>query len=228
MKTKLLKFTLGITCFCSLIMLSACDSSAIPVAPNGCVWVHDSIYVHFNHPIFIFSGEDCKLDFEKYNFGVSNQIYGVYNFMHEMAGNPDVSSCNLTWLSSISTKKCDSYNLDANNDRVQLDLTNYTSTLYSTDVLEPAPIVRYECQMLPKDYKHQLIIQIPGISNMIDGSTGTLTWLNTWLGETDSYYFSANHRWEFDCPPLGMTATYTPDLGYLREVYVYNQFIFIY
>ena len=228
MKTKLLKFTLGITCFCSLIMLSACDSSAIPVAPNGCVWVHDSIYVHFNHPIFNFPEEVCKLDFEKYNFGVSNQIYGVYNFMHEMAGNPDVSSCNLTWLSSISTKKCDSYNLDANNDRVQLDLTNYTSNLYSTDILEPAPIVRNDCHMLPKDYKHQLIIQIPGISNMIDGSTGTLTFLNTWLGETDSYYFSANHRWEFDCPSQGMTATYTPDLGYLREVYVYNQFIFIY
>lgn len=227
MKTRFLKFTLGLTCFCSLIMLSACDSSAVPVEPTGCVWV-DSISVEFHHAIFNFSGKDCKLDFEKNNISVSDQIEGVYNFMHEMAGNSYINSCNLTWLSSIDTKKCDSSDLDANNARVQLNSINYTSTLYLPDVLEPAPIVRNDCHMHPEDYKHQLIIQIPGISNVIDGSTGTLTWLNTWLGETDSYYSSANHRWDFDCPPSGMTATYTPDLGYLREVYVYNQFIFIY
>lgn len=228
MKTKLLKFTLGITCFCSLIMLSACDSSAIPVEPNGCVWVNDSIYVEFHHALFKYPSKDCSLDFEKNNLNVSDSIEGVYNFMHEMAGNPDVSSCNLTWLSSIYTKKCDSYNLESNNARIQLDLTNYYSNLYSTDVLEPAPIVRYDCQMLPEDYKHQLIIQIPGVYNGNDGSTGTLTWLNTWLGETDSYYSSVNHGWDFYCPVQGMTATYTPDFGFLREVYVYNQFLFIY
>lgn len=227
MKTKILKFTLGLTCIFSLIMLSACDSSAIPVEPNGCIWVHDSISAQFLNARFYYPDKECGLWFEKNGLTELSYIDGVYKFMYNTSINPNIDSCHLTWLSSVYTKKCDSYDLEANNDRVQLNQSNYYTRLYSSDVLEPSPIVRSDCHMIPEDYKHQLVIQIPNVSNAVDGSYGSLTWINTWLGETHSHYSIGNHMWRFNCPAEGIHAAYTPYLGNLREVYVYYQFIYI-
>lgn len=226
MRITLLKTFILITSFCSLFLLNACDSSAIPAEPNGCIWVDDSISVIFNHAEFFIPDKDCKISIEKPTDFLYGPIQGVYNLMHEFE--TDYSDCLLTWLSSIYTKKCDNYELDYNNRRLLLDLTNYTSKLYPMDIIETAPLVCADCDMLPEDYKHQLIIQLQNTYNTNDGSYGVLTWTNTWLGETDSYYLANNRLWYFDCPANGMYATYTPYVGYLRNIYVYNTFIYMY
>lgn len=218
---------LGITSICCLFLLPACDSSAIPVEQNGCAWVTDSISAQFYNAIFCITSDDCKMSFEKNNLDRIDNFEGVYNFMYEVANHCTVDSCKLTWLSSIYTKKCDYNNLEANNERVQLDLNNYYTRLLPTDVIEDAPIVHHDCNMLPENYKHQLVIQIPGVSNSIAGDVGTLTWIKTWLGESNSHFHENVHRWDYNCYP-SMYATYTPDFGCQRNVYVYYQFELIY
>ena len=220
------KFINGITGIGYLFLLNACDSNAIPAEPIGCIWVNDSISVQFNHAEFFLPDEDCKVSIELPAAFLSGPVQGVHNLMQVIG--IDYNDCLLTWISSIYTKKCDHYDLDDNNSRIQLDLSNYTFQLYPNDIIEDAPIVHADCDMIPEDYKHQLIIQLQNVNNTVDGSYGVLTWTNTWIGETDSYFWVNNNLWCFDCPTNGMYATYTPYIGYMRNIYVYNNFIYMY
>lgn len=227
MRTTFLKFKLGLIYIFPIILLSACDSSVIPVEHNGCVWIDDSIGAKFIQANFCIPVEDCKMSFDKNCLQGITDIDGVFNFMHEVATNCIVDSCKLTWLSSIYTKKCDNNDLDANNERLQLDLNNYYTRLFPSDVIERVPIVHHDCNMVPENYKHQLIIQIPGVANTLVGNVGTLTWINTWLGENHAPFHESIHRWDYHCHSP-MYATFTPDYGCQRNVYVYYQFELIY
>lgn len=214
---------LGITSICCLFLLPACDSSAIPVEPNGCTWINDSISAQFYYAEFYLPDEECK-EFETQD--LSYYTSGVYNLMHSIDYSGLFTDCSLTWISSIYTKKCDHTYLGTNNSKVQMDLTNYFTMLYPMDVIENSPVVRYDSNMDPDDYKHQLTIQLQDVTNAYDNSKGVLTWTNTWLGLTASHFSSP--LWGFDCPPQGMYASYTPYAGYLRNVYVYDHFVNIY
>ena len=122
-------------CICSALFFSACDSSAVPVEPNGCTWVDDSITVIFHDAMLYIPDEDCKLSLDKQGLHPAYPYYGIYNFMNEIANGGYFNTCSFTWISSIFTKKCDISELDENSCRVLLDLTNYTFRLFPSDVL---------------------------------------------------------------------------------------------
>lgn len=45
-------------CICGALFFSACDSSAVPVEPNGCTWVDDSITVIFHDAMLYIPNTD--------------------------------------------------------------------------------------------------------------------------------------------------------------------------
>lgn len=228
MRITFYRLALGVIGVLCLFAFPACDSSAIPVEQNGCTWIDDSISAEFDHGQFALLEKDCDRSFDDMDMDWSVPIDGVYNLMHTLETNSSVDTCTLTWISSIYTKKCDNTDLESNNGRVKLDLTNYSSRLYPLNILERSPIVQNDCQTLPEDYKHQLIIQIPHVYNTTDLTHGTLTWIYTWLGETDSNFSENDHMWYFDCGNQEFNATYTPDFGNPRYIYVFNTFQYVY
>ena len=86
-------------------------------------------------------------------------------------------------------------------------------------------MVSNTCGFTPKDYKHQLIIQVPDVANEADNSVGTITWEHVWIGESDGTF--VNPLWSFLCPSSGFHATFTPYYGFLRYIYVYDHFEYV-
>lgn len=204
-----------------LLIMSACDDNIVPVEENGCEWTEDSISVRFYDAMFYPPKAECEYPFEC-DLG-HEPVEGIYNLME--LGNSGVfhSGCEMTWISSIFTKKCESMNPAANESQLTLTIDSLNIRLFSGDLIERSPIVINECGMVADDYKHQFIIRAPNVINNATNEMGTLTWTYTWLGEENS--FLGTRLWSFNCPPDGFYATFTPYCGYYRNIYVYNEFI---
>lgn len=205
-----------------LLIMSACDDNIVPVEENGCEWTEDSISVQFYNAMFYLPNAECEYPFEC-DLGQDEPVVGIYNLID--LANSDVFShgCDMTWISSIFTKKCESMNPAANESQLTLTIDSLNIRLFSNDLIERSPIVINECGMVTDDYKHQFIIRAPHVINNVTNELGTLTWTYTWLGEENSFLGST--LWSFDCPQEGLYATFTPDYGYYRNIYVHNNFI---
>lgn len=206
----------------SLFFLASCDDSVFPVAEHGCDWVDDSIAVQFVNAEFYSPKEDCVYPFYNHDWAYESPIIGVYNLLYAISGEMYSHSFKMTWITSIESKRCDAIDNDINNRRIQLDENDYSSYLYPSDLIEASPLVSSTCGFSSQDYKHQLIIQVPDVANEADNSFGTVTWEYVWLAEEDATF--VNPLWTFLCPTNGFPATYTPNYGYTRNIYVYNHF----
>lgn len=202
--------------------MSACDDDIVPVEENGCEWTEDSISVRFYNAMFYLPNAECEYPFE-YDLGQDEPVVGIYDLIELSNSGVFHSGCEMTWISSIFTKKCESMNPAANESQLTLTIDSLDIRLFRDDIIERSPIVINECGMVADDYKHQFIIRAPHVINNATNEMGTLTWTYTWLGEENS--FSDSTLWSFECPQEGLYATFTPDFGYYRNIYVHNNFI---
>ncbi len=210
-----------------MFIVQSCDNTSIPVDERGCDWVEDSISAVFINASLYPASDDCDMPFYSSDWEVTSPISGIYELMNDIS-NGTMSSFHevkFSWITSIYTRKCDYIHQERNSSRVELDENNYNTRLFALDLLEYSPLLLEANEVLPEDYKHQLVIQVPHVLNEYNMSEGTLTWTNTWLaGENISI---VSNVWGFECPINGMYATFTPDFGYERYIYINGSFTYI-
>ena len=222
MSTILRHISVPIIGLCCLLGFSACDGGAVPEAENGCIWVADSIPAQFLYAEFYPPQSNCEPCFENQCWDNELSIEGVYELLYNIENGLYSHDFVATWITSIDTKKCDNLNLNDNNQKIRFTSNDYTQYINSYDIISNSPLVQYSCGFSFDEYKHQLIIQIPDAYNECTDSYGTITWTYLWLGEENAPVTDPN--WQFEFPVNGLRASYAPNIGNDRSVYLYDEF----
>lgn len=107
------------------------------------------------------------------------------------------------------------------------NISNFYYDWQYYDCIIEAPLISNGHGVEYSDLKHDLTIQIFGVTNDLDNTQGRLTWTCSWVGNSaPSNYDSNSHIWYFEYPSGGLMATYIPDAGNPRHIYVHDQFEF--
>ena len=223
MKISSLKYLGYALCVFSIFSFSACDQDLEGAIPQyDCIW-RDSISLQFIGAMLYAPRYWCDPSVEEQFFFpnppedelLSDGIYNLFESYHEE--NP----ITLSWITSIYTKECKSLYPSAISDTKQLTQDDYHWRMQANDELHEVAHINSINNIGLADYKHQLVIQMYNVQ-ALNGLTGTITWSETWLGETESFY--TNNLWQFNCLPYGLLGTFTPDSDYPRWIYIHDHF----
>lgn len=221
MKSKI--FILGLFC----VLLQNCRLvdiiPHITVPTYSCLW-QDLCHVQFNSVQLNLPGTDCATPF--YNHIMANQYPSMScNDLVEQLFFYQNDSIQINWTTSVVDKEC----LTSTDPKITrtYNLNNFYHEWQYYDYIMEAPLITAGFGVNYSDLKHELTIQIFGVTNDYDNSQGRITWTKTWIGNSaPSNYNSNNNTWDFEFPNGGLTATYTPDAGSPRHIYVHDQFEF--
>lgn len=205
------------------LLFSSCDTDQPPLTPTyNCVWV-DSVKVaiadvKLNKP----SEEDCEYLFREGCQYMEEPHIGIYHLFEEIESGECSCETEFSWVSSVYTKECERLQPSLISRTLYMDDNNYTSFLTYQDRILYAPIVRTGNGIDREDYKHQMVIKVHNVYNSYDNSTGTVSWVYTWLGMTESTF--SNNTWCFYTPQDGLYGTFIPDYGFPRYIYYHDSF----
>lgn len=211
-------------------LLAGCTDSLIPYSTPtyNCFWGTYGEAQLVSAKLYL-PGIDCEYPFDnnmlEWEFPEDISLYdylsylqgGIYQYMRDFE---------ITWTTKVYEKKCD-VSSDQSQQRkwwfangiVYDDLhLNYNDIIVNSPLTDPYGSISYQ------DLEHELVIRLFNITNEDDGSVGTLTWTKNWIGYESSNYQNQDLPWEFYFPTDGVMGTFTPNEGYTRYIYVYNQF----
>ena len=221
----------------SILNFIGCDAidNYIPqVQSCSCNW-NSSTTVKLVYPQLLLPTTSCE---QPFTGGDLDFIFPATSFYDIMSDMPlfnyyTIDQCKFSWVASVVGKQCisgtpptDSVNLDQNDFGYRLYSAQNMGYNYVGDVLMEAPM-NHPYDISRSDMKHTLTFQLFNVYNSFDGTTGTLTWTNSWIGENGSLYISDGNCWEFYFRTDGIYGSYNPTSGQTRYIYVHNQFDFL-
>lgn len=211
----------------SIILLPSCSGAIGNVAPtHNCIW-RDSISAQFINVKLFYPSYDCDPTVTEQFDWSPNYEYedNIYDFFTTVNQSNDVTPMTLSWITSVYSKKCSSQTPSTTSKTLQITLDDYQSRLTYDDLIEGVHIINQCHNINLNDYKHQLVIQQHDVSEPNNSSvTGTITWVNTWLGTNESEL--NNGLWTFNFPFYGVRGVFVPNQGMGRYIYVGDEYGF--
>ena len=209
------------------VLLQNCrvvDSIPYSTPTYSCIW-QSVCHVQFNSVHLSLPGIDCAMPF--YNGLMScNYPYASCNDLVGQIGNYQNDGIQINWTTTVDTKECRSG--DKADTTSTYNQYNFYSKWQSNNYITEALQITDGFDVNLSDLKHELTIQIWGVTNDYDGTQGLISWRYSWLGNNaPSNYDSNNNTWYFEFPNGGLKGTYTPYGDYPRQVYVHDQFEFL-
>lgn len=189
----------------------------------SCLW-NDLCHVQFNSVQLNLPGTNCEMPFYSSAMAIDYPCTSFYDLVdHIIFYQSD--SIQINWNASVSGKDCSVG--DSTTAKRCYNRDNFYHEWQYSDYIMEAPLITAGLGINYSDLKHELTIQIFGVTNDYDGSHGHLAWSYNWVGnDFPSFYNSSNNTWYFEFPNGGLKGTYTPDGDYPRQIYVHNQFEF--
>ena len=211
--------------FCLLLQNCRVVDNVIPPSPPtySCIW-QDLCHVQFNSVQFNLPGVDCTTPFSNFLMSMHNPYTSCHDLVDNL-GSYHNDSIQINWTTSVVDKEC----ISGTEPRITrtYNLHNFNHDWQYYDYIREAPLINAGYDINYSDLKHELTIQIFGVTNEFDNSQGRITWTKTWIGNNSpSNYNSSNNTWNFEFPSGGVKGTYTPDAGSPRHIYVHDQFEF--
>ena len=210
----------------AVILLSGCTDSWPLIPPPqqySCYW-NEQCSAHFIDPILELPDMSCDTVFNNPAISMFFPASSFYNLMPD-AYLSSTSYCSFIWTASVYMKSCTSNSEPTH--QIALTSSNYLGRLfqgYYGDLIDGSPLLNNFAGLTYYDVKHQLTFIIHNVQNILDGSTGTITWKREWLGDNASELESHHTDWYFYFPPYALKGSYSPYHGERRYIYVHNQF----
>lgn len=220
---------------CSIILSCFAAGCTVPditsiglqaITSYSCTW-SNSANAYFIDPELTLPDITCPEPFynaELYYNYPANSFYELIT-MNVVNTEPAYT---LTWTASVSTKTCSASSYPSQT--LVFTQNDYWGRLFrpsNEDMIECAPLIQ-GFEITADDIKHELVFQLTGVTNTFDNSIGTITWTKTWEGQNEADFTDAPYNvWEFYFGSEPLKGTYTPNAGYPRYIYMYNQFVYI-
>lgn len=208
------------------VLLQNCrvvDAISNHATTYSCIW-QDLCHVQFNSVQFNLPDINCTTPFSNFIMSVNYPYTSCHNLFDNL-GSYQNDSIQINWTTSVVGKEC----ITGTEPRITrtYNLQNFYHDWQYYDYIREAPLINAGYDINYSDLKHELTIQIFGVTNDYDNSQGRITWTKTWIGNNlPSNYNSSNNTWYFEFPSGGLMGTYTSDSGSPRHIYVHDQFEF--
>ena len=217
---------LCLSCLC--VIMFGCED-ILPYTPPtySCMWTSGDWVAQFANVSMELPGVEC--DFNNTSLNLIFPYTSCYDLQYDAENRGlqySISGWYSSWETSVYGKTCQDPDVQLVTQYWQPNNfpTHLTYTWDYRDFIENPHSLISGYGVDTTDLMHKLTIQLYGVENTWNGSTGTLTWTKTWLGFRSSDFIHNEYVWVFYLPYHGWKATFTPYSNYSREIYVHDQF----
>ncbi len=199
---------------CLMLWITGCDENISN--PYNCMWRNDRNAVFMNSKLSLPCSE-CEENFKFGNSLLETCLLpgSLYMIMESLSFNKVGSNFSFKWnIALTSNKPC--YDLSSSTNSISFSKDNYTSYMFSQDVLVGTLYVDEREGFTPYDHKHEMVFQIFNVDNMTDGTMGTITWKQTF----ETLVPITPNEWQFTFPNNGVEGKFYPNANYVSKIYI--------